>query len=171
MEPSPMKAVVKKVIGSLICAFVFMKFATVYPIKSLKGKIRLFLCAHHLKIHFLLQPLRSFRADNDFSSKTSFAYKFWFIMTSTTVTRFKYYHAWLLADAICNNSGLGFNGYDQNGNDKWDLISNINVVSFEVRLFFCFFDELQERWMAMANLKLLYFFFSLYSLPQTLEMP
>lgn len=38
MEPSPMKAVVKKVIGSLICAFVFMQFATIYPIKSLKGK-------------------------------------------------------------------------------------------------------------------------------------
>lgn len=37
MEPSPMKAVVKKVIGSLICAFVFMKFAMIYPIKSLKG--------------------------------------------------------------------------------------------------------------------------------------
>lgn len=37
MEPSPIKAVVKKVIGSLICAFVFMKFATIYPIKSLKG--------------------------------------------------------------------------------------------------------------------------------------
>lgn len=55
-------------------------------------------------------------------------------MTSTTVTRFKYYHAWLLADAICNNSGLGFNGYDKDGNDKWDLISNINVVSFEVTL-------------------------------------
>lgn len=34
-----MKAVVKKVIGSLICAFVFMKFATVYPIKSLKGEV------------------------------------------------------------------------------------------------------------------------------------
>lgn len=56
-------------------------------------------------------------------------------MTSTTVTRFKYYHAWLMADAICNNSGLGFNGYDKDGNDKWDLISNINVVSFEVELF------------------------------------
>lgn len=72
--------------------------------------------------------------DKDFSTSTSFLYKIWFIMTSTTVTRFKYYHAWLLADAICNNSGLGFNGYDEDGNVKWDLISNINVVSFEVSL-------------------------------------
>lgn len=75
-------------------------------------------------------------SDHDFSANTSFLYKFWFIMTSTTVTRFKYYHAWLLADAICNNSGLGFNGYDKDGNAKWDLISNINVVSFEVHLFY-----------------------------------
>jgi lysophospholipid acyltransferase 1/2 len=106
IEPSPTKAVVKKVIGCLICAFVFMKFSTIYPIESLK--------------------------DNDFSANTSFLYKFWFIMTSTTIVRFKYYHAWLLADAICNNSGLGFNGYDKDGNAKWDLISNINVVSFEL---------------------------------------
>lgn len=51
---------------------------------------------------------------------------------ATTTIRFKYYHAWLLADAISNNSGLGFNGYEKDGNPKWDLISNINVISFEV---------------------------------------
>ena len=49
--------------------------------------------------------------------------------------RFKYYHAWLLADAICNNSGLGFNGYDKENNAKWDLLTNINVLSFEVFFF------------------------------------
>lgn len=53
-------------------------------------------------------------------------------MMATTVIRFKYYHAWLLSDAICNNSGLGFNGYESDGNPKWDMISNINVISFEV---------------------------------------
>lgn len=55
-------------------------------------------------------------------------------MMATTIVRFKYYHAWLLADAICNNSGLGFNGYEKDGNPKWDLITNINVISFEVPL-------------------------------------
>lgn len=52
---------------------------------------------------------------------------------ATTLIRFKYYHAWLLSDAICNNSGLGFNGYESDGNPKWNLITNINVISFEVR--------------------------------------
>ena len=36
-----------------------------------------------------------------------------------------------MADAICNNSGLGFNGYEKDGTAKWDLISNIHVFSFE----------------------------------------
>lgn len=71
--------------------------------------------------------------DEDFLANTSLLYKFWFMAMSTTIVRFKYYHAWLLADAICNNSGLGFNGYEQDGNPKWDLISNINVIAFEVR--------------------------------------
>lgn len=100
-----MKAVVKKVAASLICATIFMKFITVYPIKAVN--------------------------DDEFL-KASALSKFWFMIMATTIIRFKYYHAWLLADAICNNSGLGFNGYDKDGQSKWDLISNINVISFEL---------------------------------------
>lgn len=37
-----------------------------------------------------------------------------------------------MADAINNNSGLGFSGYEKDGSPKWDLISNINVIGFEV---------------------------------------
>ncbi|XP_023302562.2 lysophospholipid acyltransferase 6 isoform X1 [Lucilia cuprina] len=105
LEPSPVKTVVKKVIGSFICAFIFMKFIKMYPIKNMK--------------------------DDDFINNTSIVYKIWYAMMATTCTRFKYYHAWLLADAICNNSGLGFTGYDKDGNANWDLISNINVLGFE----------------------------------------
>ncbi|XP_055320528.1 lysophospholipid acyltransferase 6 isoform X2 [Sitodiplosis mosellana] len=106
VEPSPTKAVVKKVIGSVVCAYIFMSWITVYPIKRL--------------------------SEDDFIENTPFFYKMWYIMMATTTIRFKYYHAWLLADAICNNSGLGFNGYEKDGNPKWDLISNINVISFEL---------------------------------------
>lgn len=38
VEPSPTKAVVKKVIGSLICAYIFMNWSKVYPIKTISGK-------------------------------------------------------------------------------------------------------------------------------------
>ncbi|XP_030387969.1 lysophospholipid acyltransferase 1 isoform X2 [Scaptodrosophila lebanonensis] len=105
LEPSPTKTVIRKVIGSCVCAFIFMKFVKMYPVKNMK--------------------------DDDFLNNTNIGYKFWYAMLATSCIRFKYYHAWLLADAICNNSGLGFTGYDKDGNAKWDLISNINVLSFE----------------------------------------
>lgn len=67
---------------------------------------------------------------------SGFVGKLWFVMNATTVVRFKYYHAWLMGDAICNNSMLGFNGFDQDGKACWDLISNINIFAFEVRVVF-----------------------------------
>lgn len=39
VEPSPTKAVVKKVIGSIVCAYIFMNWVTVYPIKRLSGEL------------------------------------------------------------------------------------------------------------------------------------
>lgn len=43
-----------------------------------------------------------------------------------------YYHAWILAEAVCNASGLGFNGFDENKNAKWDLAKNVDILGFEV---------------------------------------
>ncbi|XP_070565274.1 lysophospholipid acyltransferase 2-like isoform X1 [Ptychodera flava] len=34
---------------------------------------------------------------------------------------------WILGDVACNISGFGFNGYDSNGEPKWDLVSNIHI--------------------------------------------
>ncbi|XP_058125230.1 lysophospholipid acyltransferase 6 [Anopheles ziemanni] len=106
-EPSPVKAVVKKVIASLVCALIFIKFATIYPIKTMK--------------------------DDGFIASSGFFYSLWYMMMATTAVRFKYYFAWLMADAICNNSGLGFNGYDKRDGvtPRWDMLSNIQVLEFE----------------------------------------
>lgn len=105
-EPSPVKAVVKKVIASLVCALIFVKFATIYPIKAMK--------------------------DDGFIAQSGFVYSFWYMMMATTAVRFKYYFAWLMADAICNCSGFGFNGYEQDGvTPRWDMVSNIDVWAFE----------------------------------------
>jgi hypothetical protein len=38
-----------------------------------------------------------------------------------------------IADAVANASGLGFNGYDELGKPKWDLVSNVDIIEFEVR--------------------------------------
>lgn len=106
-EPSPTRTVAQKMLGSVLCAFVYMKFGQVYPIKNIK--------------------------EADFVGRSStVAGKLWYIMNATMFVRFKYYHAWLMGDAICNNSGLGFNGYDTQGRAQWDLCSNIDIIGFEV---------------------------------------
>ncbi|XP_059620421.1 lysophospholipid acyltransferase 6 [Phlebotomus argentipes] len=104
-EPSPMKSVINKVAASIVCAYIFMKFNTMYSIDTIK--------------------------EDEFINNTSMAYKFWFAMMATTTSRFKFYHAWIFADAIYNNAGMGFNGYEADGKSKWDLITNINVIGFE----------------------------------------
>ena len=53
-------------------------------------------------------------------------------MMMTMAVRFKYYFAWMLADAIVNNAGMGFNGYESDGTAKWDGLTNIYVIPFEV---------------------------------------
>ena len=93
----------------------------------------LFVCCVYFNQQF---PFRLFfprdPSGDDLLNGSSMSYQLWYVMMATTVVRFKYYHAWLFADAICNNSGIGFNGYDDRGKSKWDLISNINVINFEV---------------------------------------
>lgn len=105
IEPSPCIVVVKKVLSSLFCAVIFIKLIPMFHIQTIK--------------------------DDEFVVNTGLAYKFWYLFVCTALVRFKYYHAWLFADAICNNSGLGFNGYNADGSARWDLISNIDIIKFE----------------------------------------
>ena len=59
-------------------------------------------------------------------------YRFIHYFVSSSSQRVKYYLAWVLADAVNNASGLGFNGYDEHGNAKWDLVTNVNIFKLEV---------------------------------------
>ncbi|KAL4218134.1 Lysophospholipid acyltransferase 2 [Mactra antiquata] len=38
---------------------------------------------------------------------------------------------YFLGDAICNASGFGFNGYDKNGEPKWNLVTNVYIWGIE----------------------------------------
>jgi lysophospholipid acyltransferase len=42
-----------------------------------------------------------------------------YIQIASFCARLKYYIVWLLAEGACILSGLGFNGYDEQGNAKW----------------------------------------------------
>ncbi|KAG8035491.1 hypothetical protein G9C98_006937 [Cotesia typhae] len=108
LEPSPTKAVIKKITASLTLAVLFVSFSSLYPIQRVK--------------------------EQDFLDNTTSAYKIWYLMNSMIFVRCKYYYAWLFADAICNNSGMGYNGRDENGKDRWDLISNVDPIKFELSL-------------------------------------
>lgn len=62
-----------------------------------------------------------------------FWYRFIYFNICSSGERFKYYLAWTLADVVNNASGFGFNGYDENGNEKWDLLLNVRIMEIEVR--------------------------------------
>ena len=38
----------------------------------------------------------------------------------------------LLAESISNSAGLGFNGYDEQGLPRWDLVKAIDIKGFEM---------------------------------------
>ncbi|CAG8532052.1 9767_t:CDS:10 [Ambispora gerdemannii] len=63
--------------------------------------------------------------------KKSFLYKFYYIQIAAFCARFKYYVVWLIAEGACILSGLGFNGYDDKGNAKWNRVTNIDVIAYE----------------------------------------
>lgn len=110
IEPSPALAVVKKLVLSLLCAAMFVTLIPLHPIQRIK--------------------------EDDFLDNTSALYKVWYLIVATMLVRFKYYHAWIFADAICNNSGMGFNGFNDKNEPQWDLISNVDVLEFETSLSF-----------------------------------
>jgi len=104
LEPSPFYPVLEKVLVAALCAISFKTFITQFPIKRAK--------------------------DDDFLQK-SLPSQVLYLSAATLLMRFKYYTAWTLADASCNLSGLGFNGYTSQGKAKWDLVSNVDILGFE----------------------------------------
>lgn len=70
--------------------------------------------------------------EDNFINGTNIIFKFWYLHMMTLAVRFKYYFAWLFADAIVNNAGIGFNGLETDGTPKWDMCTNIYVIPFEV---------------------------------------
>ncbi|OCT92038.1 lysophospholipid acyltransferase 2 [Xenopus laevis] len=53
----------------------------------------------------------------------------------------KYYFAWTLADAINNAAGFGYNGISEDGTERWDLLSNLDIVKIETATSFKMFID------------------------------
>lgn len=107
-EPSPSAAVLRKCACS---AFFALFLVVVVP-------------------HFPLQYITT----DEFLQENSYLSQVIYLLLATSVIRSKYYHAWLLGEAVCNAAGLGFSGYAKSGAPKWDLVTNIDIIRFEFSL-------------------------------------
>ncbi|KAG9479186.1 hypothetical protein GDO78_012718 [Eleutherodactylus coqui] len=104
-DPSPNKAVITKLLICVISLTLFLTVCKVFPL-----------------IYML---------DDEIMNNTSLLWKILYLNVAVMASKPKYYFAWTLADAINNAAGYGFNGIDENGNFRWDLISNLNIWNVE----------------------------------------
>ncbi|XP_033727624.1 uncharacterized protein LOC117316955 [Pecten maximus] len=72
-------------------------------------------------------------ADDEFLYETNILYRNLYLLISVSLVRAKYYFAWKLGELTNQSAGLGFQGYDENGKEKWDLLNNVNIWRLEVR--------------------------------------
>ncbi|KAH9372513.1 hypothetical protein HPB48_017829 [Haemaphysalis longicornis] len=105
LEPSPIVAVVKKLVVSFMSALSIVYLLSAYPIEYI--------------------------AQDEFLQKRSRLWQLLYIIWATSLHRHRYYHAWTLGEAVCNAAGFGFNGYTNDGKARWNLISNVDIVTIE----------------------------------------
>ncbi|XP_038652899.1 lysophospholipid acyltransferase 1 isoform X4 [Scyliorhinus canicula] len=109
------------------------KFPDLSPLRAVANKMLItFVCLVWFTVITKNFPI-SYNVDAKFTNEASFFRKLCYLFISVHASRPKYYFAWTLADAINNAGGFGFNGLDENGNLRWDLISNLNIWNIEMR--------------------------------------
>ena len=69
---------------------------------------------------------------DDLFIQMPFLYRIGYMWFTACMERMKFYFGWTLSDLVCNASGLGFNGYDENNESKWDLLTNFDLKNIEV---------------------------------------
>lgn len=104
-DPSPLRAVVRKLLICVGCLSVFFVVSKVFPIR------------HNIDPVFM----------NSAPFLTRLAYAFISIMAA----RPKFYFAWTLAEVVHNAAGYGIKGYNKKGHVSWGLLSNIHIWEIE----------------------------------------
>ncbi|XP_045045518.2 lysophospholipid acyltransferase 2 isoform X3 [Desmodus rotundus] len=102
---------------------------------------KLLVCGLSLLVHLTVSssfPVE-YNVDEHFRAAASWPAKVIYLYVSLLAARPKYYFAWTLADAINNAAGFGFRGYDENGEARWDLISNLRIPQIEMSTSFKMF--------------------------------
>lgn len=62
---------------------------------------------------------------------TSLLYRFSYLQVASVVARMKYYFIWKLSEATGVLTGIAFNGYDVNGQPRWDRTMNVQIGAYE----------------------------------------
>ncbi|XP_061105981.1 lysophospholipid acyltransferase 1 isoform X2 [Conger conger] len=114
-EPSPVGAVIHKLLICAICLFLFMTVTKTFPI--------------------------TYNTDVEFISHASFLTRLAYSFFSIQAARPKFYFAWTFADAINNAAGYGLRTVDRNGQASWDLVSNLNIWDIETATSFKMFID------------------------------
>ncbi|KAM4045842.1 lysophospholipid acyltransferase 2-like isoform 2-T2 [Anomaloglossus baeobatrachus] len=98
---------------------------------------KLWLCCFLLAAHIMLSDQFSISSDPN----NSVLYLFMELYLTAASRRPKYYFAWTLADAINNAAGFGYNGISDDGEERWDLLSNLNILRIETATSFKMFID------------------------------
>ncbi|PIO73991.1 MBOAT family protein [Teladorsagia circumcincta] len=104
-EPSALGAAIRKLAESFVYLMIIAKFGALYPPEIIVEK------------EYLALPYTEW-------------FMWWFLVIF--LIRVNYYFAWIFADAVCNLSGFGFSGYDDHGNAKWELCTNVRPFQVEL---------------------------------------
>ncbi|XP_073703590.1 lysophospholipid acyltransferase 1 [Garra rufa] len=104
-EPSPVRAVINKLLVCACCLLWFFIITKAFPI--------------------------TYNVDPQFISKASFLKRLAYAFISVQAARPKFYFAWTLADAVHNAAGYGVSGVNDRGEVSWDLISNVRIWKIE----------------------------------------
>ncbi|XP_028909387.1 lysophospholipid acyltransferase 1 [Ornithorhynchus anatinus] len=114
-DPSPTGAVMHKLAVTLVSLLFFLTLSKTFSVSCL--------------------------VDDWFVNKASFLSRLCYLYVVMQASKPKYYFAWTLADAIHNAAGYGFSGVDQDGNFRWDLLSNLNIWKIETATSFKMYIE------------------------------
>uniref|UniRef100_A0A8C6XYG3 Membrane bound O-acyltransferase domain containing 1 n=1 Tax=Naja naja TaxID=35670 RepID=A0A8C6XYG3_NAJNA len=114
-DPSPVGAILQKLGITLLSLVVFLTLTKTFP--------------------------ATYIVDDQFMNQSSFLTRLCFLYIVMQASKPKYYFAWTLADAINNAAGFGFNGVDEKGIYRWDLLSNLNIRNIEMATSFKMYVE------------------------------
>ena len=107
-KPQPLsfiKPALKKLVMSVICLLLHVKMKPIFHEKVL--------------------------TQTDFMSQYSMPSRLLYAYLICIIVKFRYLFVFILSDANNNLCGLGFNGYDELGTARWDLISNFHMFNYE----------------------------------------